>query len=191
MNDYATGELFALDPSLVKPGAALFRGGKLVAAERVKIDADLKSLPFGERCMRVAESLMRWGMGHNMNPRTLVYELPQFYDSRAGKSKGNPNDLRGLIATANAMAGMLSFAMAARDISLVVLAVEPDEWAGQVPKATTGDPWASPRGVRIKSRLSDDEVTTILPSHDALDAVGIGLHTIGRFAPVRVFPGAT
>lgn len=191
MNDLATGELLALDPSVVKPGAALFRGGRLVQAERVKIDPTFKDLPFGDRCLRVASAVMRWGIALDMCPRTFVYELPRWYDSRAGKTKGDPNDLRGLIGVASALAGQLSLAVAMRDVTLTILSPEPAEWIGQLPKSTTGDPWASPRGLRIRSRLSPEEILAVSPSHDAIDAVGIGLWAMGRLELVRVFPGAT
>ncbi len=190
MNDYSNGELLALDPGLNKPGVALFRGGKLVAAERVKIDRSYAHLPFGERCVRVAADIMRWGMGHNMSPRTFVYERPQIYDSRAGKGKGDPNDLLGLVGVASAVAGQLSLAMAMRDVCLSVLSPTPAEWIGQLPKIETGDPWASPRGIRVRSRISTEEFTSILPSHDAVDATGIGLWAMGRLDIVRVLPGA-
>lgn len=190
MNNFAVGDLLALDPSFVKPGVALFRGGKLIAAERVKIDPDYKSMPFAERCGRVASDIIRWGIAHKMRPRTYAYELPQFYSERDGKTVGDPNDLRGLIAIGAEIAGTLRLAMAGYDISLVVHSPTPAEWAGQIPKATTGDPWASPRGVRVKSRLSPAELLAVVPSHDAIDAVGIGLFIQGRFSPKHIYPGA-
>ena len=190
MNDFACGELLALDPGLNKPGVALFRGGKLVAAERVKIDPEYKDMPFAERCGRVAADILRWGAGHDMNPRTFAYELPQFYDSRKRKTKGDPNDLRCLIAIAHDVAGALRLLQLARGVSLTVLAFEPSQWTGNVPKATTGDPWSSPRGQRVGSRLSHDEAQAVVSSHDAIDAVGVGLFAMGRLDLMRVLPGA-
>src|SRR5512139_3353095 len=93
VNEYAGGDLFAVDPSVNNPGVALFRGGVLVSAERVKIDPEYASLEIGERCQRVASAIIRWGMAFEMEPRTLVFEWPQSY---YGKGKGSQNDLFGL-----------------------------------------------------------------------------------------------
>jgi hypothetical protein len=177
--------MLALDPGLNHPAAALFRGGILVSAERVKVGTGLTDLPTAERCVRVAAAVVRWGMGLNMNPRWLVVEWPQIY--RASKSKGDPNDLTPLAGIGSALAGMLSVALSPRDIYLGVLSPTPAEWAGQVPKSEKGDPWKSPRGARVRSRLSEAEVTAVLPSHDAVDAVGLGLWALGRFEPKRVY----
>ena len=147
MNDFATGDLIAIDPSVVKPGAALFRGGKLIAAERVRLDADLKELPFAGRCGRVAEAIVRWGIALEMHPRTLVYELPRFYSARAGKTKGDQNDLRGLIAVSAEVAGILRMAAARRDEVLSVLAFEPAEWTGQILQGDDGGPLGVPARV--------------------------------------------
>lgn len=187
MNDFWCGDLLAVDPSINKPGVALFRGGKLIAAERVKIPEDLADLDLAERCQRVASHIIRWGMAFEMEPRALVFEWPQSY---YGKGKGDQNDLFGLVGVGMAVAGQLAVALIPREISLVVRSVVPAGWAGQVPKSTTGDPWASPRGIRIKSRLSDEEIAAIVVSHDALDAVGIGLHFLGRYGRRRSRPGA-
>lgn len=187
MNDYACGDLFAVDPSINNPGVALFRGGVLVSAERVKVDPEYASLPIGERCQRVASAVIRWGMAFDMEPRTLVFEWPQSY---YGKGKGSQNDLFGLVGVGMAVAGQLGLALASRHIALTIHTPTPAEWAGQVPKSTTGDPWASPRGARIKSRLSLEEVAAVVPSHDAVDAVGLGLWRLGRYVRQRSRVGA-
>lgn len=185
-NDYATGELFALDPSLNGPGAALFRGGKLVAAERVKVDKTWTKLDIGERASRVAEAVMRWGVGHNMEPRVLVYERPQVYTRE--KSDGDPNDLIAIALVAGEFGGMLRMAMAARNVSLVQFAPTPNDWTGNIPKAKKGDPWESARARRVRARLTDEEFAAVVPSHDAIDAVGIGLWRMGLLTPTRAYP---
>jgi hypothetical protein len=187
MNEYACGDLFAVDPSVNNPGVALFRGGLLVSAERVKIDPAYASLEIGERCQRVASTLIRWGMAFDMEPRTLVFEWPQSY---YGKGKGSQNDLFGLVGVGMAVAGQLGIALIARQISLSIHTPTPAQWAGQVPKNTSGDPWASARGIRIKSRLSVEEIAAVVPSHDAIDAVGLGLWQLGRYVRQRSRAGA-
>jgi len=182
------GDLLAFDPGADHPACAFFRAGILQCAERVRVDEGWKDLPPVARAVRIAEACLRWGIGREAEPRVLVCEHPQVY--RAKKSKGDPNDLI-LLATINgALAGMLALAVSKRDIGLQILSPTPAEWAGQLPKATTGDPWLSPRGLRIRERLSDAEALVVQPSHDALDSVGIGLHVLGRFAPRHVYPGA-
>lgn len=186
-NAYWCGDLFAVDPSVVAPGVALFRGGKLVSAERVKLDPDIAELELGERCQRVASALIRWGMSFNMEPRTLVFEWPQSY---YGKGKGDQNDLFGLVGVGMAVAGQLGVALTARQIALTIHTPTPADWTGQVPKSKAGDPWASPRGLRIKSRLSAEEIAAVVPSHDAIDAVGLGLWRLGRYTRSRSRVGA-
>lgn len=183
------GDLLALDPGLRHPAVALFRGGVLFSAERIKVDPTWKDLDPMDRWVRIAGAIMRWGMGRNMEPRWLVCERPQIY--RASKSKGDPNDLVGLAGVAGALAGMLSLAVAQRNIALGVRSALPAEWIGQVPKSETGDPWSSARGVRIASRLSADERFAVVPSHDAVDAAGIGLFFLGRLTPTVVYSGIT
>lgn len=187
MNEYWCGDLFAVDPSINNPGVALFRGGVLVSAERVKLDPEIASLEIGERCQRVASSIIRWGMAFDMEPRTLVFEWPQSY---FGKGKGSQNDLFGLVGVGMAVAGQLGMALLPRQIALSIHTPTPAEWTGQVPKATSGDPWASPRGMRIKSRLSLEEIAAVVPSHDAIDAVGLGLYRLGRYVRQRSRAGA-
>lgn len=184
------GDLLTFDPGAEHPAAALFRGGVLLSAERVKLDPDWAGLPPLARAVRIAEASLRWAVGRAdcVEPRVLVCEHPQVY--RASKSKGDPNDLI-LLATINgALAGALAMAVAKRDVGLVLLSPTPAEWAGQLPKATTGDPWRSPRGLRIRERLTVDEAAVVQVTHDAIDAVGIGLHVLGRLAPRHVYPGA-
>jgi hypothetical protein len=187
LNEYACGDLFAVDPSVNNPGVALFRGGVLISAERVKIDPEYSKLEIGERCQRVASAIIRWGMAFDMEPRTLVFEWPQSY---FGKGKGSQNDLFGLAGVGMAVAGQLAMALAARHLAITIHTPTPAEWAGQVPKSTSGDPFVSPRGLRIKSRLSLEEVAAIVPSHDAVDAVGLGLWRLGRYVRQRSRPGA-
>lgn len=174
--------LLAVDPGLLKPAAAVFIDGKLVAAERVKVPGALAKLPVGQRSMEVAGLIQGWAEQHfHASPDVLVIEWPQVY--RAGKSKGDPADLLPLVGVGMAVAGLLQPGE--------VKSPTPAEWIGQLPKSTTGDPWASARGQRIGSRLSDVERGRVVPSHDAVDAVGIGLWSLGRLDRIRVFPGAT
>ncbi len=109
----------------------------------------------------------------------LVAELPQFY--AVGKGKGNPNKLALLTLVVGAVAGQL--AVPCYDFL-------PAEWIGGVPKAEAGDPWKSPRGAIIGSRLRPAERLRVASNHDSVDVAGIGLKILGRLDK-GVFPGAT
>lgn len=201
LTEWACGDVFAVDPALNEPGAALARGGKIIAAERVKTDKSWTKLDVGERAARVAEAIVRWGMAHNMEPRAVVYELPQVYSQVKGKSKVDPNDLVHIALVAANVSGILRLALAPRGIAVRILSPTPAEWIGSLPKKKVGDPWVTPRGIRIRSRLDAEmaaearalggpEFESIVPSHDAVDAVGLLLWAMGRLEPRKVFPGA-
>lgn len=184
--------LLALDPALNSPGVALFRNRVLTSAERLRQPKAQANMPIGERALTVAHNIFEFWRACDLYGTTvpgarieLVYELPQWYT--AAKSEGDPNDLVGLALVAAAVSGLMS---AWHDIT--VASPTPAEWTGgQLPKSKTGDPWKSPRGIRVRSRLSPEEIKCVQPSHDAIDAVGIGLWRLGRFERRRVFPGAS
>jgi hypothetical protein len=187
MNERAIGDLFAVDPSLNAPGVAWLRAGRVIAADRIRVDADWKELPIGERCQRVAAEINRWGSTYG-DPRWLVFEWPQAY---YGKDKVDKNDLFGLAGVAMGVAGQLAVALAHRDLSLQVLSPTPKDWAGQLPKSKTGDAWNSPRGKRLRSKIDNDEYFAIgaKATHDAIDSACIGLWAVGRWNPARVYAG--
>lgn len=176
--------LLAVDCSLNTPGAALFVDRVLVRAARVRAPKALSSEPIAARCASVARAILRWrvdvGQGSGVVLDELVVEWPQIY--RAAKSKGDPNDLIGIAGVAAALAALCG---------CPTRSPTPAEWIGQVPKATSGDPWSSPRGARVRARLMGNEIACIEVNHDAIDAVGLGLWALGRFERVRKFPGST
>lgn len=175
-------ELLAIDPGLRNPAGAIFRDDVLVAASRIKVSRDHHALPVGERCRQVAELVTRWYLDQAAGPPLLslvVIEWPQIY--RAVKSKGDPNDLVPLAGLGVAIGALLG---------AEICSPTPAEWIGQRKKVTTGDPLASPRGAYIWERLTDAERSRVVLSHDAIDAVGLGLWRLGRLKPVRVYPGA-
>lgn len=181
-----TGDLLAVDPSIRSAGVALFRGGSLIRADTLKVHTEGT---IGERCLRAAQIIAGWVVANDARPKVLAVEWPQWYP--AARSKVDPNDLAGLAGVCGALAGILAMGAAAQDHGLQVVSYTPAEWAGQTPKSKTGNPWRSPRGQRIRSRLTEDELEAVPPKHDAVDAVGIGLYHLGKFERVRIFPGAT
>ncbi len=186
LNERGVGDVLAVDPGLTHPAAALVRGGALVGADRVTTDADWIELPILERCNRVAAQIVRWAVAHGAEPRVLVCEWPQWYPG----SPIDPSDLAGLCGISGAVAGMLGLGMASKDVALTCLSPKPAEVWGQVPKATTGDPWVSPRGQMLERRLSPEERVNVTKYHDALDAAGLALWAVGRWERIQVFPGA-
>ena len=171
----------AVDPSVNSPGVAMFNpSGELIATKRFQFEESTD--PIGTRCARVALEIRRWYLQQAtpfIKPY-LVFEWPQIY--RASKSKGDPNDLIALAGIGMALAGMLECG---------VSTPTPAQWAGQLKKFTKGDVGKSPRALRIRSRLSAEEMQHWQDQHDVIDAIGLGLWSLDRLAPRRVYPGAT
>ena len=177
------GDLLALDPGIVSPGAALFRNGKLVAAAQVKF-APTMSYNAAQRCIEAADAVMAWGRKVGANPVAITFEWPQIYSE--GKGKGNPNQLTPMVGVNLSVATAYMIAAAMRKQAFDIKCYTPAEWIGQLPKSTRGRASSSPRAARILSRLDDDERAVVPDQHDAIDAVGIGLHALGRLGVRRV-----
>ncbi len=174
--------ILCVDPSLRSIGVAVYYDDRLCEAATLK-PAVRTTDDIAHRCRAAAMTILEWCRPHQtVDPiAQLVVEWPQVY--RAVKSKGDPNDLLGLAGICAAVAALFE---------VPVFSYTPAEWAGQLPKATTKKLTAySPRTKRIMSRLSAVELGRVPVQHDALDAIGLGLHHLGRLAPRRVFAGAT
>jgi hypothetical protein len=182
-------DLLAIDPSISSSGVALFKRGVLMSAKT--ITRSIEAADIGSRALAMALDIRAWISAVGIDPRVLVFEWPQIYT--AAKSKGNPNDLIALAAIGAGVGGMLYASAAVRNVAIEVLTPTPAEWIGQLPKSRTGNAWDSPRGQRIGKRLDERERARIgaKAQHDALDAVGLGLWSLGRLDRERVFPGAT
>lgn len=177
--------LLALDPSVRSPGAALFMNGRLIAAGRVRI-SDICVDGLGARWLETARAIYNWAFMHGMQQLApldcIVFERPQIY--RAVKSKGDPNDLIGLAGVSMALVGLCRGNIGA---PLEVCDYTPAEWIGQIKKTTTGSAKTSPRAQRILSRLDAAELAIVPDQHDAIDAVGLCLHRLGRLGIRRVY----
>lgn len=202
------GDLLGYDPSVRSPGVALFRHGCLHAVARIRIDEEIHTLPDAHRWLRVGEEIFAWWAdnrdGHDHTIRTVVYELPQVYSESEGKSKGNPNELLGLVGTGQSLAVLVTAFNVQRGVRPPeLLSPTPAQWTGQCPKTIKRagksvypkDPRESPRGQRIWSHLESAEQLIVVASkalqHDAFDSMGLGLHALHRYEQRRVFPGAT
>jgi hypothetical protein len=195
--------ILAVDPGLRHPAASLFRHGRLLAASRVPVPSAWHKLDVAERCRLIGAAIQDWACENGLDMDAMVeayrlaqggdftraralrdnrgvvqvvFERPQIY--RAGRSKGDPNDLPPLFGVGAAISARL-------DVETV--SYTPAQWIGQMPKATTGDPLKSPRGRVVWCSLAKDERDRVDLSHDAVDAVGLGLHHLGRLH-TRIYP---
>ena len=176
----------ALDPGLRECGVALFdldTGELLVAGMPTNPERKARGLT---AWARMAEGVAAFVSSFLEPPRAsseavaivVVSECPQVYT--AGKSKGDPNDLIELAGVVGRVAGALG---ASEERSCL-----PREWKGTL----NGDVMVE----RIKARLGErphEHLRVQLPRaqdkhHNVWDAVGIGLHALGRLAPRKVFP---
>lgn len=191
--DPSTGCLLAIDSSIASAGVALFCGGALVAADAVRC-APREGESSAERCLRMSELICDWAARQKARPRFLVVEWPQIYQRshlRKEQQGADPNDLVGMAGVASAVAAVLSLAAISRGERLEVVSYKPGEWLGgsALAKATTKKKARlSPRARSIEKRLTSAElkIWSEVTSHDAIDAVGLALHALGR-DPQRVY----
>lgn len=187
MIEPSLGCLVAIDPSINSCGVAIFKAGALWRVNTIEC---AKTKDIADRCYRMSQNVVRWIGECKVRPRTIAIEWPQVY--AVGKSKGDNNKLLGLSGVAIGVATLLGGVLASTgDECLQVVSYKPAEWAGQLPKTKTKNPSASPRARRIHTRLTEEEALEWVDDHDAIDAVGIGLHALGRMSPRRVYAGAT
>jgi hypothetical protein len=176
------GDLLALDPSLVSCGVALFRDTVLIATARIIVPYGASH---GHRALAAADTIVNWTVSQRAKIVVVAHEWPQIY--AGSKSKANPNNLIGMAAVDGAVDCAFAFIAAQRGEQLELRTFLPAEWAGQLPKDThKGKYWRSPRGLRIKSRLTEAEYAIAADvNHDAGDSIGIGLHALGRLGVRR------
>jgi hypothetical protein len=170
-------DLLAVDPGINSPGVALFRDGLLIAAAHLSIPASV-SMTHGQRALAAASIIVTWVTKYSAKVSTVAYEWPQVYP----RSRVDPNDLIAMAAVDGAVSCALAVFAESRGERIEIRTYLPSEWTGQLSKDTRkGKYWASPRGVRIWSRLNDAErMIAQSLNHDAADAVGIGLHALAR-----------
>lgn len=176
--------VLAVDPGLRASGCAAYRDSLLVAAAYVKN-------PIGRgddtaACAAMADAIWRWACETFSEPCPYREEwagqlaVERMCVRGPARAKGDPNDL----ITLSVIAGMLRPSHLYR----------PEEWKGQMPTGGKAGVQVDVLGARVLSRLSPEEKTRIpdagAKTHNVIDAIGIGLHHLGRLAPRRVFPGA-
>ena len=161
--------LLAVDPGIRACGIAMFVGGTLQDADLVKSAAPVGD-PTPTRCAAMAEAVLEraWGWWY---VESLVVEWPQVYRAGRAKRGADPNDLLLLAGVCGALATTSKVNALA--------AFLPREWKGTLSKEIAC--------ARVLARLSAEERGVVdllgLPKssiHHVLDAVGIGLHAVGR-----------
>lgn len=176
-------DLLAIDPSIESTGVALFRDGRLIAAAHIH-PRTVDGMSMAQRALAMADAVVGWVIGAKGKITAVAHEWPQIYTG--SKSRANPNNLIGMAVVDGAIDCALAFIAVQRGEQLELRSFLPAEWAGQLPKDTRkGKYWKSPRGTRIKSRLTDVEWAVAPDQHDAGDAIGIGLHALGRLGVKR------
>lgn len=168
--------LLSVDPGIRHSGVAYFRDGKLEWAGLV-VNTE-KTGNGAKACSRMAWAIDLAAQNRPGVVSALAVEFPRIYATRIrqGTTREDPNDLL-------ALAGVVS-ALAAVIYCDDVTSYAPSDWKGQLDKGAGN--------ARVLARLSDEERTKIVEAgartHNIIDAIGIGLHHLGRLDRKRVFP---
>lgn len=172
--------LLSIDPGIRGVGAALFDDGVLLVAEYVKNPEKKGGGP--REALALARVVDEWCTAiTSSRVHHLVLEWPQTYGGRS--AKGDTNDLFALAAVDGAIAGRVG----AQTIDHLV----PHDWKGSIGKPKPGSVYVIES--RVRAQLSSLELprvrwpNAVKLTFDVTDAIGIGLHALGRFAPRRVF----
>lgn len=111
-------------------------------------------------------------------PSLVLVEMPRVYP--VSRQKGDPNDLLALARVVGRL--QENFLAHAAEVRLV----EPRTWKGTLAKEAMTQ--------RIRGRLYPEELAVVASAragrleHNVVDAVGLGLHALGRLAPRKVVP---
>lgn len=185
--------LLALDPSIRSAGVAIFHMGILTGVTTITDSGDKKD-PVERKLERMAGGILAWLQKTKNQPTAIIGEWPQVY--REGIGTNDRNQLLPLAGLCGYLAGCLAVGASITGGSCPLTLVTPKEWTGQIPKLEAKSRmFISARARRIEARLDEWELGIYkkAPSHDAIDAVGIGLHALDRgiMKPHRKFYGAT
>lgn len=178
--------LLALDPGIQRAGAALFEDGRLVRAALVTSAAP-REWDVAARCRAMAYTIRAWT--YPLGPdsvREVAAEWPQVYRAGRAKRGADPNDLLALSGVVAAAATL--FESAVHDPA-VVRTYLPRDWKGTLGDNEDGDYLVEQRVCGDQQgrggRLDAVELEVIAwPAeslkHNVVDAIGIGLHHLGR-----------
>lgn len=170
-------KIVAIDPGFRDCGVAVFGHDVLVHCDHVKSDATglVEAVQFSETARSVVDFVASCGVGNIFD---LVIEYPQQY-ARSPAPRESVQRLVGVIGSL-----VSQFHQKTGGLGVKVTTYKPREWKGQVPKEVMQN--------RILKRLSDQEFDRIPKmsrtrvSH-VYDAIGIGLHHMGRLSGVAPY----
>lgn len=176
------GTLLAIDPGLRACGVALFQKASLQAAAYVRCKTKFTRGYIAYAAM--AQEINLWVLAHGNfieHIDTIAIEMPRIYPGGKGDSKNvDPNDVLDVAAVGAALTGVVcaNLRVSINDdcIPPYIRSYFPSEWKGQVPKDVMNR--------RVLSKLNHEEQEAIIrvgaKDHNTLDAIGIGLHYLGR-----------
>lgn len=184
--------LLAIDPGVTCPGAAVFdlETKRLVAARYFKGEGFKDDL---SHVVDLALEITLWSP--YVRVAHVAFEWPQIYGGRRSGGGKDPNDMLALAAFNGALAAALWHHTSIEQPFTIYRA---HEWKGSKKK--------NPTARMVIERLHEDDETPNVeeiaefiaalekagekeckhPTMNALDAVGIGLHHLGRLARRRV-----
>jgi hypothetical protein len=169
--------IVSMDPGIRACGVAVFTDdAQLFCADYVK--SPITDGKDAIACVSMARVVVKWvkGLVPWNKKHTLVVEWPRILSAsrqKAEKRNVDPNDLLALVGVDAAVA------MACVE-TMDLVTFYPDEWKSQVPKKVMNE--------RVWGRLSSEEQKNVTKKdHNVLDAVGLGLHHLGRLTRRRVF----
>lgn len=190
--------LLGIDPATHGTAGALFIKGVLVAAAYCK--NKLNEGDIVHRCAHSALAVTEWAKGvlyHHPDTEEyasvdlIVVELPQIYARGQNKTKGDPNKTCLPLAMVDgALAALFPYAQ--------THSYQPHSWKGTTEKPKRSYDENGKEAVyvikkRVVDRLTPAEQRTIEwgknveRTWDIADAIGVGLHHLGRFERARVF----
>jgi hypothetical protein len=164
--------LLTIDPGIRGCGVAFFTNQHMRLAAYVK--NPVKTGDDMEAILTMAYAVNEWSFGDIIH--CVVVEFPQVYG--VGQQKGDQKDLLALAALDGAICSLVT----SNYVAATAIRRLPREWKGQTP----GDVMCQ----RIEGHLSSEEMLRIqkCPAslrHNVLDAIGIGLHHLGRLPLYR------
>lgn len=168
--DWAT--MLAIDGGLSGTGLALFErdANRLLQPARIEVFTPKKSLPYMQKAQQIVDFISFEFINPRMGPRVACHGVMEFpdYQSGAERSMGwKKGDLQKLTY----LIGVLTAAIPWTRITHVF----PRDWKGQLPKNVVEQ--------RLRRDLGDDVCRRLDVRTHGWDALGIGLHVLGRFGP--------
>jgi len=154
--------IIAIDPGNDGTGLAVFKGGELWACEtfvmRRKYPWDIKLIMY----TKIMRRKLRF-----YEPDIVGLEFPIMMSSATGQTSARSGALVKLTMLAGAI--YYQCRVVCKDTRLIT----PSKWKGQLKKDVTIK--------RIKRTIDADILEHLSPTTHAWDAIGIGLHILGRF----------